>query len=111
MLIAFIAGAKFYYLRNILHDYTDDKCLTILKELMAVMNKDSVILIDDMVLPNTGAHWQATQLDLALMTTLAAMERTERDWYSLLDKAGLKVNKVYQYTDQLNDSVIEVVPK
>ena len=104
-------GARAYYLRNIMHDWPDDKCSIILQQIIKVMDQDSVILIDDMVLPNQGAHWRATQLDLAMMAGLAAMERTEKQWYSMLDAAGLKVKQIYTYTPELRDSIIVAVPK
>lgn len=44
-------GARAYYLRNIMHDWPDDKCVIILQQIMKAMNKKSVILIDDMVIP------------------------------------------------------------
>ena len=94
-----------------MHDYPDDKCIIILRLIMDVMDKDSVILIDDMVLPNQGAHWRQTQLDLLVMAGLAAMERTERQWYSMLDAAGLKVKQIYTYTPELRDSIIAAVPR
>lgn len=58
------------------------------------MAADSVILIDDMVLPEKGSPWRATQLDMTMLAALAAMERSENQWYALLDKAGLEVMKV-----------------
>ncbi|KAL9099171.1 MAG: hypothetical protein Q9187_009536, partial [Circinaria calcarea] len=73
-----IKGARAYYMRNIMHDYPDEKCITILHNIMAAMDKDSVILIDDMILPNEKAPWRATQLDLLVMSALAAMERSEK---------------------------------
>ena len=98
-------------MRNILHDYPDDKCLVILKYLIAAMGKESVILIDDMVLPNSKVHWQATQLDITLMASLASVERTKAQWLTLLDRAGLKVVNIYTYTVSLQDSIIAAVPK
>jgi demethylsterigmatocystin 6-O-methyltransferase len=75
------------------------------------MGPDSVILIDDMVLPTTNVHWQATQIDMAMMTALASMERTEEQWHTLLDAAGLTAKKTYTYTTSLKDSIIVAVPK
>jgi demethylsterigmatocystin 6-O-methyltransferase len=98
-------------MRNILHDYPDDKCLAILKNLESAMSKDSVILIDDMVLPNSNVHWQATQLDLTMMASLASVERTSAHWQALLDLAGMKVINIYTYTLSLQDSIIAAVPK
>ncbi|KAJ5106317.1 hypothetical protein N7456_002992 [Penicillium angulare] len=105
-----IKGAKFYYLRNIFHDWPDDKAKIILKHTIDALADDSLILIDDMVLPNAGVHWQAAQLDILMMTTLAARERTQDQWYHLLESAGLKVNSIHTYTSSLKDSIIEVVP-
>lgn len=97
-------------MRNVLHDYPDEKCCIILKHLKEVMGPESSILIDEMVLPETGAHWHATQIDWVMMTVLASKERTEEEWHALLALAGLKAKKVVQYTASLGDSIIEAVP-
>jgi len=96
-------------MRNILHDWPDEKCITILKNTAAALVPGSVILIDELVIPNTGAHFHATQQDIALMTTLAALERTHEQWYSLIEAAGLRIKKIHTYTVSLRDSIIEVV--
>ncbi|KAH6679190.1 S-adenosyl-L-methionine-dependent methyltransferase [Halenospora varia] len=104
-----IKGAKIYYLRNIIHDYPNEKAIVILKNLAAALAEDSVILIDDMVIPDVGSHWHATQLDIALMAGLASVERTREAWCELIEKAGLKINQIYTYTASLRDSIIECV--
>ena len=75
------------------------------------MGKDSLILIDDIVLPDTNVHWRAAQLDLTMMAALAAMERTNDQWYRLLDSAGLKILKIEAYNVTSQDSIIVTVPK
>lgn len=104
-----VKGARMYYMRNIMHDWPDEKAATILRQVRAAMTLDSVLLIDDMVVPKTGAHWQATQLDMLMMSVFGACERSESQWESLIASAGLKIQKIYQYTKSLNDSVIECV--
>ncbi|KIM98593.1 hypothetical protein OIDMADRAFT_43492 [Oidiodendron maius Zn] len=104
-----ITGARIYYMRNIMHDYPDDKAIIILKNTAAALGPDSVILIDDMIIPNTGAHWEATQLDMTMLTGASAAERTRDQWFALAEKAELKINKIYQYTASLHDSIIECV--
>ena len=74
------------------------------------MNEDSVILIDEMIILSKDAHWRATQLDMAMITCLAALERSEKQWYALLEAAGLKILKIYTYTEELQDSIIVAVP-
>lgn len=104
-----VAGANMYYMRNILHDWSDALCLQILGHVRDAMNEDSVLLIDEMALPNVGAHQRASQLDMVMMSALAARERTQQQWEELLPKAGLRIRKIYQYTTLLCDSIIECV--
>ncbi|TGO15597.1 hypothetical protein BTUL_0038g00270 [Botrytis tulipae] len=101
-----IKGAKFYYLRAILHDHLDDKAIFILKNIMQVMNKDSLILLDEMVLPNYNVDWFATQTDLTMLAAFGSMERTEAQWKSLLDGVGLKVRRIVTYTHAFRLSII-----
>ncbi|KAF7619366.1 hypothetical protein AFLA_000994 [Aspergillus flavus NRRL3357] len=75
-----VKGAKFYYLRRILHDYPDAQGIKILKNLRTVMAHDSQILIDEMVLPGTNVPWQATLADLSLMVSMGGKERSKEQW-------------------------------
>lgn len=104
-------GAKFYYLRNIIHDYTDDECVKILKNIIPALDKDSRILLDDMVLSNSGVHWRAAAADLTMMTSLAARERTRDEWYALMDRAGLEILNIHTYNVTVETSVVVAVPK
>ena len=78
---------------------------------MAAMSEDSVILIDDMVLPETGSLWRATQMDITMMTGLAALERSEKQWWALLDSVGLEIRKIWKYTEECDDCIIVAKPK
>lgn len=98
-------------MRNILHDWPDAKCIEIIQNLKAGFADDSVLLIDDIVLPEKGSSWTATQMDLSIMTTLAATERSENEWHSLLDRAGFKIVKILNYDPHHHDSVIVGIPK
>ena len=97
-------------MRNVLHDHPDEKCQVILQNLISAMGKNSMILIDEMVLPNVGVHWQATQLDMLVMAGLAATERTYDQWETLLASVGLKIQKVHTYIKATLDSIIVAVP-
>lgn len=96
-------------MRNILHDFPDDKCVAILKNTAAALAPGSIILLDEIVVPDAGAHFHATQQDIIVMATFAALERTEEQWYKLVEAAGLKITKIYPYSFTERDSVIEVV--
>ncbi|KAK3390367.1 S-adenosyl-L-methionine-dependent methyltransferase [Podospora didyma] len=106
-----VKGARFYYLRNILHDWPDDKCVVILSQLKAALAEGSQILIDEMVLPNESVPWEASVIDLTMLASLGSRERTVAEWTSLLDAAGLEAKEIYTYSPRRKDSIIQVVPK
>ena len=80
-----------------------------MQNLKIAMSRDSAILIDEMVLPERGAPWRATQLDMSMLTCLAAMERTEAEWRGLLKGTGLQVKKIWKYSEECEDSIIVAV--
>ena len=50
-------GARIYYLRHILHDYLDEKCLMILQNTAAIMDEKSLISIDEMILSSFKPYY------------------------------------------------------
>ncbi|KAL8770158.1 MAG: hypothetical protein Q9209_004000 [Squamulea sp. 1 TL-2023] len=106
-----VQNAKYYYLRTVLHDWPDDKAETILKNVVSAMGPDSKILIDEMVLPNTGVHWWSACLDLHMYAMLGAMERNVDQWTSLLDRCGLKIVETRTYMPVMRNSVIVATQK
>ena len=61
------------------------------------MGPKSRILIEEMVLPDMRVDWTATHNDLTMMASLGARERTQGQWESLLDSAGLKIEVQRHY--------------
>lgn len=106
-----VQGAKYYYLRTVLHDWPDAQAETILKSIIPAMGPDSKILIDEMVLPNTGVHWWSACLDLHMYAMLGAKERNVDQWETLLDNCGLRIVETRTYMPVMRNSVIVAVPK
>ncbi|KAF5681383.1 O-methyltransferase B [Fusarium denticulatum] len=72
-----IKGARAYYMHSVLHDWSDETCLKILSQVKAAMKPGySKLLINENVIPNTGSQWEATALDIMMLTLLASRERT-----------------------------------
>ncbi|KAK8006929.1 hypothetical protein PG989_000919 [Apiospora arundinis] len=101
-----VKNADFYYLRTVLHDWTDEDCVRILKNLLPAMNSNSKILIDEMVLPNQGVHRYPAVLDMHMYVMLGAKERTEAQWSKVLDAAGLRLAEVKLYSPVMRHAVI-----
>ena len=98
-------------MRRILHDYPDERCVAILQNQIPALDQESRILIDEMVLPNTGVHLQMAQTDLTMMAELGSKERTRDQWYALLESAGLKLTAIDVYNPSLRNSIVVFVSK
>ncbi|TQN69426.1 O-methyltransferase [Colletotrichum shisoi] len=86
-----VKGARAYYMHSCLHDWPDD-----------------VLLINENVIPSTGACWETSALDMVMLTLFSSTERTEDDWYNLLETiAGLKIVRIWSGGKGV-DSLIEV---
>lgn len=64
-----LLDASFYFLSNILHDYPDVGCVTLLKNIKTAMSCDSAIPIDGIVLSGVNTQWHAVQLDISMMAS------------------------------------------
>jgi demethylsterigmatocystin 6-O-methyltransferase len=106
-----IQAAKFYYLRHIMHDWTDEDCIRILSSIIPAMGPESRILVDEVVLPETKVPWQVAMMDIAMMAALGGIERSREDWESLLGRAGLKIVDVHCYDGVRFHCVITAVLK
>lgn len=89
-----------------MHDWPDNECAKILQNIADVMNTDSRILVDEVVLPDTGAHWQATMADIAMMIGLGGKERTTQQWKSLAERVGLRIEEIHPYTAATYTSIV-----
>lgn len=90
-----IKGARFYYLRTILHDWPDKEARLILENLRPAMAPHSILLINEYVLPEFGVPLLPAQLDLSMMAIFSSQERTCEQWESLLESAGFKTLKIW----------------
>ncbi|KAK6950700.1 hypothetical protein Daesc_007225 [Daldinia eschscholtzii] len=87
-------------------DWPDRYSRTILSHVREAMDKDSLILIDELVLPDRGAHKYETQLDLAMLAMLNAEARTETHWKQLLAEVGMEVKDIVFYEEETREGII-----
>ncbi|KAI1779470.1 hypothetical protein F4818DRAFT_141579 [Hypoxylon cercidicola] len=106
-----VKGAKYYYLRAILHNWDDDKAAQILANIVPAMSANSQVLIDEVVIPDQGAHVWPAGLDLQMYTLFGTSERTASQWDALLQRAGLRPVAVKKYAPVMGSCVIFAAPK
>jgi len=91
-----VSGARIYYLKFIMHDWSDEKCIQILKNVAAAMTPGfSFLVIEDFILPDSGCPELAAMWDMQMIAFLAGMERTRSQWRGLMEAAGFDIEGFY----------------
>ena len=88
-----VTGAGVYFLRNVLHDWPDEACQKILENVKPALAPYSRVVIQDQVVPTTGATFLNVGVDIAMMI-FSGMERSEKQWKTLLGSAGLEIVRI-----------------
>lgn len=102
-----VAGARAYFLRDVMHNWSDAKCKSILQNVATAMDKDySTLLIDQYVLPPTGADLRAAEMDILMLLHTSGIQRTVPVWEKLLSSAGLELVKIWS-SNSASESVLE----
>lgn len=55
----------------------------------------SKLLINDWIIPDTGAALYPSLLDINMLGLFSGMERTESQWRQLLDSEGFKIVELW----------------
>jgi hypothetical protein len=91
-----------------MHDWQDDKCISILQKIVTAMDLErSRILIDDFVVPDKKVDWLTACLDMCMWLFFSGIERTMPQWQKLFDAGGLEVVRVHS-TSLSRSKVIEL---
>jgi hypothetical protein len=88
------AGADAYILSHIIHDWSEEQCLKILRRVRSAMHPASRLLVIEMILPPGDEPHPGKMLDMAMLVQLGGQERTESEYAALLGKAGLRLTRV-----------------
>ncbi|TPD57458.1 methyltransferase [Emcibacter nanhaiensis] len=81
-----------YFLKFILHDWTDAQSVAILKNIRAAMKPDSALYIMEMVLPDDLSPHAGWLLDYNMMAMTGGRERTRSEYESLLAESGFRLD-------------------
>jgi hypothetical protein len=94
-----------YVLKNIIHDWPDDKAVQILRNVRAAAGPRTTVLLVEFVIPNHNREFPGKWVDLEMMLNLGARERTAAEYRDLLSQAGFRMTRVVQTASPL--SVVE----
>ncbi|PIA50552.1 hypothetical protein AQUCO_01200021v1 [Aquilegia coerulea] len=112
----FIPSADIILLKWIMHDWSDEECVMILKKCReAIPSKEKggkIVIIDIVIQTDKRKNDESTEtqlcFDILMMVVLTGKERTETEWEKLFLEAGFTS---YKITNALGlRSIIEVFP-
>ncbi|KAI3002797.1 hypothetical protein CBS147346_5709 [Aspergillus niger] len=91
-----IQGARTYYMKFILHDWSDEESRQILSHLAAAMKMGySKLIIEEFVLADKDCAMLPAMWDWEMLIFCNSMERTASQWTKVLDSAGFRVVKFW----------------
>ena len=107
-------GADVYMLKHVLHGYTDDKAVAILRHCRDLVPPNGSLLVIEFVLPDVVSG-PAPELvgrfmsDLNMLAVTSGRELSEREWRELLEDAGFTLTRNVP-VPELDVSILEAHP-
>ncbi len=87
-------GGDLYVLKNIIHDWSDDKAGQILKTLRAATRTGTTVALVECVIPPHNRDFLAKSMDLEMLIYNAGRERTGDEYRELLQEAGFHLTRI-----------------
>lgn len=100
-------GADAYIMKHIIHDWDDERALTILRNIRNVMNPSGKVLLVEAVIADGNNQDFGKLLDLEMMVSPGGKERTAAEYEELFARAGLRMTRIVPTKSPY--SVIEAV--
>jgi hypothetical protein len=100
-------GADAYLLCGVIHDWDDDRAVTLLRNCRKAMTRSSRVLLVDMVVPDAASASFSKLLDLNMLVMNGGRERTLAEFRALLKAADYKLTRIVP--TMAPQSVIEAI--
>ena len=101
------AGADAYIMKHIIHDWDDEKALTILRNIKRVMKPGGRVLLVEAVITPANEQDFGKLLDIEMLVSPGGKERTAVEYKELFARAGLSLTRIVPTKSPY--SVIEAV--
>jgi O-methyltransferase domain/Dimerisation domain len=103
-------GGDAYILRQIIHDWDDERALAILGNCRAAQTgTGKILVIERQIVPDYREAMRVLQVDLEMLVNVGGMERTDEEYRTLFEKAGFRLTNMVPLMDAGGFSVFEGV--
>ena len=96
-----IPQCNIVFMKHILHDWSDEDCIKIMKSLHKALPSDGKVVICDAILPEPGVSNPITKNQKALdvlMAVIGGKERNQDQWRAIFEASGWKIDSVLPMT-------------
>jgi hypothetical protein len=87
-------GGDLYVLKNIIHDWPDDRARQILKTVRAATRDGATLLLVECVIPPHDRDFVAKWMDLGMLVDNTGRERTGEEYPKLLQQSGFHMIRI-----------------
>jgi SAM-dependent methyltransferase len=87
-------GADLHLLKQILHDWDDERAARLLQNCHRALPADGRLLVVEMVIPSDNRPSPAQAMDLNMLVLLGGQERTGEQFERLLRGAGFRLERI-----------------
>jgi ubiquinone/menaquinone biosynthesis C-methylase UbiE len=88
------SGADAYLMRHVLHDWTDEECVRILRNVRKVVPSNGRALIVEFSVPGPNEASLGKDLDMIMLAFPNGRERTSEEYGALFEQAGFRLSGV-----------------
>jgi hypothetical protein len=103
-----VPAADAYVMKNVIHDWPDDKAIAILGTIKAAAPPGAKLLLLEMVIPDHDREFLGHYADMEMLVIAGALERSREQWTDLLRRSGFRLQRVVPTAGPL--CVIEAAP-
>ena len=99
--------ADAYVLRWVLHDWSDQECIRLLRNVREAMQPKARLMIVESIIPGGSKFDMGKWMDLNMMVMATGKERTEAEFAALLKNAGFELISIEPTASPLSILVFE----
>jgi len=102
------SGCRAYIMKNIIHDWDDERARLILTNCRKAIASNGVLLLVELSVGEANVPSFGKFIDIAMLSLTGGRERTEAEYASLLASAGFRLNRVVPVNPHFG--IIEAFP-
>ena len=102
-------GGDVYFLSGVVHDWDDERAVTILRNCRGAISASGRLLLLETVIPENNSKHFGKILDLNMMAMSSGRERTRTEFCNLLTAGGFRMSRII--ATMAPQSLIEAVPQ